>query len=308
MKSQTKLFSMFQKNFAKIRNQFHTSIRILCNDNALEYLSAPISTFLSSHGILHQSSYAHTPQQNRVAECKNGHLVETARTLLLHHIVPQRFWGDAILTAFYLINRMPSFVLGNQVPHSLLFPNQPLFCLPPRVFGCTCFVHILTPGQDKLSAKAAKCIFLSYSCLQRVIVATLPIHIDTSFSLMSPFLNTLLSSLPHRLPIPRSYLYLSSFPFRPYPLSPQLLHLDHCRFILVVRIPTLGLLMTHLLWRPLTRRRSCRQPLIIPSPFGKVLVPLVILILFILSYLIIVYPHHILLLFPPCLLFLFLKL
>ena len=61
---------------------------------------------------------------------------------------------------------MPSSVLGDQVPHSLLFPNQPLFCLPPRVFRCTCFVHILTPGQDKLFAKATKCIFFGYSSLQ----------------------------------------------------------------------------------------------------------------------------------------------
>ena len=121
---------MFQKFFAEIRNQFHTSIRILRSDNALKHLSTHFSDYLSSHGILHQSSCAYTPQQNGVAERKNRHLVETARTLLLHHIVPQRFWGDAILTACYLINRMSSSVLGDQVPHSLLFPNQPLFCLP----------------------------------------------------------------------------------------------------------------------------------------------------------------------------------
>ena len=35
---------------------------------------------------------------------KNCHLVETAHTLLLHHKVPQRFWGDATLAACYLIN------------------------------------------------------------------------------------------------------------------------------------------------------------------------------------------------------------
>ena len=101
-----------------------------------------------------------------VAEWKNRLLVETARTLLLQHIVPQHFKGDTILTVCYLINCMPSSVLGDQVPHSFLFPNQPLFCLPPLVFGCTCFVYILTPGQDKLYAKAMKCIFLSYSHLQ----------------------------------------------------------------------------------------------------------------------------------------------
>ncbi|RVW53096.1 Retrovirus-related Pol polyprotein from transposon TNT 1-94 [Vitis vinifera] len=85
----------------------------------------------------HQSSCAHTPQQNGVAE------------------------------PCYLINRMPSSILHDQIPHSLLFPTQPLYFLPPHVFGCTCFVHTLTPGQDKLSTKATKCIFLGYSRLQK---------------------------------------------------------------------------------------------------------------------------------------------
>ena len=167
MKSRTELFSISQKFFVEIHNQFHTFIRILRSDNAFEYLSAPFSNFLSFHGILHQSSCAYTPQQNGVVERKNHHLVKTARTLLLHHTLPQPFWGDAILTAYHLINRMPSSFFGDQVLHSLLFPNQPLFCLHPHVFRCTCFFHILTPSQDKLSAKAAKCIFLGYSRLQR---------------------------------------------------------------------------------------------------------------------------------------------
>ena len=122
---------------------------------------------MSQHGILHQSSCAHTPQQNGVAERKNRHLIETAHTLLLHYHVPFRFWGDVVLTACYLINRMPSSVLHAQIPHSLLFPDQPLYFLPPRVFGCTCSIHILTPGQNKLFAKAVKCIFLGYSRLQK---------------------------------------------------------------------------------------------------------------------------------------------
>ena len=62
---------------------------------------------------------------------------------------------------------MSSSVLHDQIPHSILFPNQPLFCLPPSVFNCICFVYILTTRQDKLSAKATKCVFLSYSRLHR---------------------------------------------------------------------------------------------------------------------------------------------
>ena len=167
MKTRAELFSIFQKFHAEICTQFNTSIRILRSDNAKEYFSTSFSSFMSSHGILHQSFCAYTPQHNGVVERKNRHLVETARTLLLHHKVSQRFWRDAILVACYLINRMPSSVLHDQIPHSILLPTQLLFYLPPRVFGCVCFVHILTPGQDKLSAKATKCVFLGYSRLQR---------------------------------------------------------------------------------------------------------------------------------------------
>ncbi|RVW68854.1 Retrovirus-related Pol polyprotein from transposon TNT 1-94 [Vitis vinifera] len=140
-----------------------------------DYSRSQFTSFMSHHGILHQSSCAHTPQQNGVAERKNRHLVETAHSSL------------------------PSF------------PDQPLYFLPPRVFGCTCFVHILTPGQDKLSAKAMKCLFLGYSRLQKGYRCySLETHryfisADVTFFEDSPFFSTTSESLPvsevyHRRP------------------------------------------------------------------------------------------------------------
>ncbi|RVW31623.1 Retrovirus-related Pol polyprotein from transposon RE1 [Vitis vinifera] len=148
-------------------------------DNAREYFSAPFTSFMSQHGIIHQSSCAHTPQQNGVVE------------------------------SCYLINRMPSSVLHAQIPHSLLFPDQPLYFLPPRVFGCTCFVHILTPGQNKLSTRATKCIFLGYSRFQKgyrcYSSETLRyfLSVDVTFFEDSPFFSTS-KSLPvsEVLPLP----------------------------------------------------------------------------------------------------------
>ena len=61
---------------------------------------------------------------------------------------------------------MPTSVLHDQIPHSVLLPNQPLFCLL-LMSGCVYFIHIFTPRQDKLSANATKCVFLGYSRLQR---------------------------------------------------------------------------------------------------------------------------------------------
>ncbi|RVW81347.1 Retrovirus-related Pol polyprotein from transposon RE2 [Vitis vinifera] len=221
-----------------------------------DYSRSQFTSFMSHHGILHQSSCAHTPQQNGVAERKNRHLVETARTLLLHNHVPFRFWGDAVLTACYLINRMPSSVLHDQIPHSLLFPDQPLYFLPPRVFGCTCFVHILTPGQDKLSAKAMKCLFLGYSRLQKGYRCySLETHryfisADVTFFEDSPFFSTTSESLPvsEVLPIP-------------IVSPPDAMPLDHFRFIIVALVSLLlSLFLRHLLTHFLSLRLHLPRP------------------------------------------------
>ena len=116
MKNRAELYSIFQKFYAEILTQFNISICVLHSDNAMKYFSAPFISFMSQHGILHQSSCTHTSQQNRIAERKNRHLIETARTLLLHYHGPFRFWGDVVLTACYLINRMPSSMLHDQIP------------------------------------------------------------------------------------------------------------------------------------------------------------------------------------------------
>ena len=252
-------------------------------DNAKEYLFRPFSSFLSSHRILHQSSCANTPQQNGVTKCKNRHLVETSRTLLLHHKVPQRFWGDATLAAYYLINRMSSPVLHDKISYSILFPNQPLFCLP--LVSLVVFVLSIFLLLDKTSFQSNP-QSVSSSVIpdfNEVIVATLLIHIDTLSLAMSHFLRTLLYSLSTTLPVLMSYLYLLIIPSQIPHLYLQILHLDHCRFILVTRVLTLGLRLTHLLWHPPPRHWSCRLPFIFPLPFTNVLYPLITPILFIIS-------------------------
>ena len=176
MKEQSEIFSILTSFVNEIKTQFGKTIKILRSDNAKEYFSSAISSFLSAQGILHQSSCPHTPQQNGIAERKNRHLVETAQTLLLHANVYVWHWGDAVLTACFLINRMPSSSIKNKIPHSILFPKEPLFHVDQRIFGCTCFVHNLSPGLDKLAARAIKCVFLGYSRLQKGYRCYSPIH------------------------------------------------------------------------------------------------------------------------------------
>ena len=118
------------------------------------------------HGILHETSCVDTPSQNGVAERKNRHLRETARALLLHMNVPKHFWTDVFPTTCFLINRMPSSVLNCATPYHKLFPNNSLFPIDPKVFGCTCFVRDVCPQISKLDSKSLKYIFVGYSRVQ----------------------------------------------------------------------------------------------------------------------------------------------
>ena len=122
--------------------------------------------YLSSQGIIHQTSYVGTPQQNGVAERKNRDLLEKTRSFMIYMNVPKKFWSFAILTATYLINRLPSPVLGFKSPYEVL-KDRKIDLTHLKVFGCVCFVHIQALNYDKLDARATKCIFLGYSSTQK---------------------------------------------------------------------------------------------------------------------------------------------
>ncbi|RVW56514.1 Retrovirus-related Pol polyprotein from transposon TNT 1-94 [Vitis vinifera] len=153
MKEKSEVGHIFQTFNLMVQNQFNSKIQVLKSDNAKEYFTSSFSTYLQNHGIIHISSCVDTPQQNGVAERKNRHLLEVARCLMFSSNVPNYFWGEAILTATYLINRMPSRVLTFQSPRQLFlqqFPHTHAASsdLPLKVFGCTAFVHVYPQNQS----------------------------------------------------------------------------------------------------------------------------------------------------------------
>ena len=62
---------------------------------------------------------------------------------------------------------MPSSILENKIPHSILFPHEPLHPLPFKVFGFTCFVHNFCSGLGKLFVRSHKCVFLGFPRSQK---------------------------------------------------------------------------------------------------------------------------------------------
>ncbi|KAI0528816.1 hypothetical protein KFK09_001359 [Dendrobium nobile] len=128
----TCIFSSFKLYIEK-----YTSHKIKCirTDGGGEYLSHNFKQLLRNNGISHQISCPYTPEQNGVAERKHRHLIETTRTLLDTASAPMSYWPDAVLTATYLVNRMPSPNTHNVSPYELLHHRTPEYA-HLRIFGC----------------------------------------------------------------------------------------------------------------------------------------------------------------------------
>ncbi|KAL0449316.1 UNVERIFIED_CONTAM: Retrovirus-related Pol polyprotein from transposon TNT 1-94 [Sesamum latifolium] len=60
-----------------------------------------------SVGIIHETTAPYTPQQNGVSERKNRVLKEMVNSMLSYSGLSDGFWGEAMLTACYLLNRVP---------------------------------------------------------------------------------------------------------------------------------------------------------------------------------------------------------
>ena len=109
-------------------------------------------------------------QQNGVVKLKNRHLLEVARASLIATKMPISYWGEAITSAAYLINWVPSSSIDFQTPlqaltNVVVAPTVPN--LPPRVFGCVEFVHLHKHQCTKLTSRALQCVFVGYALHQK---------------------------------------------------------------------------------------------------------------------------------------------
>lgn len=135
-----------------------TFIKCLRSDRGGEYYN---SLYFESTGIVHETTAPYTPQQNGVAERKNRTLTEMVNAMLSNSGLSKGFWGEALLTACHILNRVPT-KRNKKTPYELWKKRKPNLNYL-KVWGCRAIVKVPEPKRKKLGERGIECIFIGYA-------------------------------------------------------------------------------------------------------------------------------------------------
>jgi len=96
--------------------EFGHRLRAVRTDRGGEFNSGAFMVFCSEHGIRHNTTTPYSPQQNGIVERRNQTVVEMVRCLLKSMDVSSLFWGEAVKTVVYILNRSPTKSLSGKTP------------------------------------------------------------------------------------------------------------------------------------------------------------------------------------------------
>ena len=153
----------------EVEKQLNLVIKIVRSDRGGEYFGryteagqqkGPFAYYLEQQGIVAQYTTPGTPQQNGVAERRNRTLMGMVRSLISRSKLPGFLWGEALKTANYILNRVPTKSVS-KTPFELWTSRMPTFN-HFHVWGCKAEARFYNPHERKLDPRTSSCYFIGY--------------------------------------------------------------------------------------------------------------------------------------------------
>ncbi|KAK8974558.1 hypothetical protein V6N11_034485 [Hibiscus sabdariffa] len=118
MRHKFEALEKFKEFKNEVQNKHGKSIKALRSDRGGEYLSQDFDELLKECGIFSQLTPPGTPQWNGVSERRNRTLLDMVRSMMSHTDLPTSFWGYALETVTFTLNRVPSKSV-QKIPHEM---------------------------------------------------------------------------------------------------------------------------------------------------------------------------------------------
>jgi hypothetical protein len=146
---------------AAVEAECGRKLRVLRTDNGGEFTTAEFASYCVDDGVQRHYSASYSPQQNGVVERRNQTVVGMARALLKQRGMPAVLWGEAVVTAVYILNHSPTKALNGRTSYETWHGRKPAVSHLP-VFGCLAFGKEL--GHiGKLDDRSTPGVFIDYA-------------------------------------------------------------------------------------------------------------------------------------------------
>jgi hypothetical protein len=146
---------------AESQTEARRPLRTLRTDRGGEFTSSALAAHFADTGVRRHLTAPYTPQQNGVVERRNQTVVGMARSMMKAKKLPNFFWGEAVTTAVYLLNRSYTRSVDGKTPYEAWYGKKPSV-EHLRVFGCVAHVKSARPFLRKLDDRSTPMIFIGY--------------------------------------------------------------------------------------------------------------------------------------------------
>ena len=121
LRNKDEAFDMFLSYKAEVENQFDRKIKRI---KLIECKYISLNDYCENEGIIHKVTRPYSSESNGVTERKNMTLKEMLNSLLVNASTPDNLWGEAILFACHLLNRI-SYKKTGRTPYELWEGHTP---------------------------------------------------------------------------------------------------------------------------------------------------------------------------------------
>src|ERR1044072_10026240 len=154
-------FQTFVKFKLYAEKQSGEMIKKLRTSGGGEYTSNEMLSFCEKQGIDHEITPPYTPQHNGVSERESRTILNMARSMLRTKSLPKQYWGEAVTTAAYLLNRCPTKRMEGITPEEAWSGQKP-DVKHFRIFGSMCYRHVPEARRSKLDVRSEKLLLVGY--------------------------------------------------------------------------------------------------------------------------------------------------
>ena len=159
LRNKDKAFEMFLSYKAEVEKQLDRKVNKIRSCRGGEYV--PLNGYCENEGIIHEVTLPFSSESNGVTERKNMTLKEMMNSLFVSALTPNNLWGEDILSACHLQNRI-SYKKSGKTPYELWKGHAPNLKYL-KVWGCLTKVMLPDPKKRKIGSKTFDCMFIGYA-------------------------------------------------------------------------------------------------------------------------------------------------